>query len=83
MSNEPLFEVFIEVFMKHYKFVLQQIINGFKWRLHSFHKINGAIVYFDAWGKVFAFLFSNASLNSWYWEGISCGRGSPFGERRT
>jgi hypothetical protein len=31
-------------------------------------------------GMVFAFLFSNTSLNSWYWKGISCGHGSTFGE---
>jgi len=45
MLNEPLFEVFIDVFMKRYKFILWQIVNGFKWRLHSFHKINDIVVW--------------------------------------
>ncbi len=80
MSNEPLFKVLIEVFTKCYKFVLQQIIDGSEWRLHSFHKINGAIVWVML-GQ--PFIFSNTSLNSWYWEGISCGCGSTFGEGRT
>ncbi len=31
--------------MKHCKFVLRQVIDGFEWRLHSFHKINGAIIW--------------------------------------
>jgi hypothetical protein len=45
MSNEPLLKVLINVFMKHYKFVLGQIINGSKWRSCYFHKINGAVIW--------------------------------------
>jgi hypothetical protein len=45
MLNEPLLEVLIKVFMKHYKFILRQIINGSKWKLHFFHKIKGSIVW--------------------------------------
>ncbi len=45
MSNEPLFKVLVEVFTKCCKFVLCQIIDGYKWRLHSFHKINGVVLW--------------------------------------
>ncbi len=46
ISNESLLHVFIfiEVFMKRCKFVLRQIIDGSKWRLLSFHKINGVVI---------------------------------------
>ncbi len=44
-TSFSIFEVFIEVFTKYYKFILQQIINGSEWRLHSFHKINGAVIW--------------------------------------
>jgi len=45
MSNEPIFKVLINVLVKHSKFVLWQIIDGSEWRLHFFHKINGAIIW--------------------------------------
>ncbi len=45
MSNEPLIKVLIKVFMKCCKFILQQIIDGFEWKLHSLHKINGVVVW--------------------------------------
>ncbi len=45
MLNEPLIEILIEIFTKCYKFILRQIINGFEWRLCSFHKINGLIIW--------------------------------------
>jgi hypothetical protein len=45
MSNAPLVEVFIDVFTKCYKFVLWQIVDGSEWRLCSFHKINGAVIW--------------------------------------
>ncbi len=38
-------EVFINVFMKCYKFVLWQIVDGLEWRLCSFHEINGIVVW--------------------------------------
>ncbi len=45
MSNEPIFKVLVDVLLKCCKFVLWQIIDGSKWRLHFFHKINGAVVW--------------------------------------
>ncbi len=45
MLNEPLFKVLIEVVTKCCQFVLWQIINGSKWRLCSFHKTNGVIIW--------------------------------------
>jgi hypothetical protein len=45
MLNEPLLKVFINVFTKRCKFVLWQIVDGSKWRLCLFHKINGAVVW--------------------------------------
>ncbi len=47
ISNEPFLEVFIKVFTKHYNFILWQIINRSKWKLHSFQKINlnGVVVW--------------------------------------
>jgi hypothetical protein len=45
MLNEPFFKVFINVFMKCYKFVSWQIVDGSEWKLCSFHKINGIVVW--------------------------------------
>jgi len=59
MSNEPLLEVFIDIFSKHCKFVLWQIVDGFEWKLHSFHKINGAIVWLMFKQGVYIFLLKH------------------------
>jgi len=45
MSNDPLLEILIKIFMKHCKFALQQIIDGSKWRLCSFYKINDVVIW--------------------------------------
>ncbi len=78
MLNEPFLKVFIDLFMKHYKFVLRQIIDGSEWRLCSFHNINGAIVrsmlgqgvYISLFKHIFEFLvmrrnFMRTWLNIW------------------
>jgi len=44
MLNEPFLEILVDVFMKHCKFVLWKIIDGFEWRLCSFLKINGIVI---------------------------------------
>ncbi len=58
MLNEPFFEIFVDVFMKSYKFILGQIVNGFKWRLCSF-KINGAIIWSMLRQGVYIFLLKH------------------------
>jgi hypothetical protein len=83
MSNEPFIEVLIEVFTKHWKFILFQIIDESKWRLHSFHKINGAIIWWMFGQGV------RISLLKHIFEFLVVGRnfmwmcGSTFGEGKT
>jgi hypothetical protein len=71
LLNEPLLEVFINVFMKRCKFNLQQIIDGPN---EGCAPSTRSMVqsYGSCLCKVFTFLFLNTYLNSWYWEGISC-----------
>jgi len=82
MFDEPFLEVLVKVFMKHYKFILRQIINGSKWKLHSFHKINGAIVWSMFRQGVHIFLFKH--IYEFLVLGrISCGHGLIVGEKKT
>ncbi len=59
MSNEPLFKIFIDVFLKHQEFILWQIIDGSKWGLCSFLQINYTIIWLMFRWCVCIFLFKN------------------------
>ncbi len=52
MSNEPYFEIFINVFSKCHEFILWQIVDGCEWRLRTFFKINCAIIWLVLWQGV-------------------------------
>jgi hypothetical protein len=64
MSNEPFFKILVNVFSKSYKFVLWQIVNWPKWRLHFFLKINGVVV----WSMLNV---TTLALNSWLKQGLA------------
>ncbi len=59
MSNEPIFEILIDVFTKFYNFVLWQIIDGSRWKLCFFFKINGVVVWLMLGQGVYNFLFKH------------------------
>jgi len=70
MSNEPYFEIFINIFSKCHEFFLWQIVDGHEWRLCTFFKINCAIIWLMLWQGVNILLLKHISLYILYEKGF-------------